>query len=75
MALDVQEMLHIFTTFLTLKDPALLASLGLPTPDPLPPIKALIQSNPPLEQWDPNSVQFAKARQDQELHLLQEQAA
>ena len=68
-------MIRTFTSFLALKDPVLLASLGLPTPDTLPLIKAPLRSDPPLEQWPPALVRSAKARQDQEMHLVQEQAA
>ena len=54
----------------------LLASLGLPTLDMLPQAATPLHPAPPHGQYplDPDPVQSARARQDQELLLLQEQA-
>jgi len=69
-------MLHTFTSFLALKDPALLASLGLLTPDMLPSAANPLHPVPPHGQYplDPDPIQSTIAHQDQELLLLQEQA-
>ena len=69
MAPNVQAMLHTFTAFMALKDPVLLASLGLQAPvppSPVAPTAYCAPATPSSQVTQPQDlVQTAKDRQDQ----------